>query len=224
MREFVALVAVKGNSERVAKKNIRKFHNTNLLDLKLGHLKSVSNLDAIVVSSEDESVLDMARAAGVECHKRDPYYSTSHVPMSEVYTYLASEMDCKNVVWVPVTNPLAEADVYEAGIEAYKAMGPEYDCLVSVNELKEYLFLEGKPMNFTPYPWARSQDLKGVYAINFVVEILPRESMVKWGSLVGDRPYFYVLDAVTARDIDFQVDFDFCEMVYRQRHPMDMKT
>ena len=38
MKEVVALVPVKGNSERVNKKNIRKFGDTTLLELKLDQL------------------------------------------------------------------------------------------------------------------------------------------------------------------------------------------
>ena len=54
--KITAIVPVKGNSERVKNKNIRNFSNTNLLALKLTHLKKVNNLDEIVVSSENEEI------------------------------------------------------------------------------------------------------------------------------------------------------------------------
>ena len=219
-RDMLALLAVKGSSERVKKKNIRPFHDTNLLDLKLEQLKGVKGLDRIVVSSEDETVLNMARDRGVELHVRDPKYSTSHVPMSEVYTYLASEVDSEIIVWVPVTNPLAGSDIYERAIDEYYSQvndSKEYDCLLSVYEVKDYLFHKGKPVNFKPNPWSKSQDLSGLYALSFVVMILKREDMMKWGSLVGNKPYFFELGKVTSMDVDFQEDFDFCEMIYKQR-------
>ena len=96
-------------------------------------------------------------------------------------------------------------------------MDYNFDCLLSAYEVKENLFYNGQPVNFKPNPWPKSQDLRGVYAMSFVINILKREDMVKWGSCVGQKPYFYLLDLVTSTDVDFQWDFDFCEMIYRER-------
>ena len=216
----VGLLAVKGSSERVEKKNIRPFCDTNLLELKLKQLKGVKNLDRIIVSTEDKMVMDIAKKMGAEIHVRDPKYSTSDVPMSEVYKYLASEIDADIIVWIPVTNPLAGPSVYEKAISEYDlkiSNSYQYDCLLSVYEVKDYIFYKGKPVNFTPNPWLKSQNLSDLYAVSFVVNILKKEDMVKWGSLVGNKPFFYCLDKTTSMDVDFQEDFDFCEMVYRKR-------
>ena len=34
----------------------------------------------------------------------------------------------------------------------------------------------------------------------------------------GEKPLFYYLDTITSWDIDFQEDFDFCEMIYKTRN------
>jgi len=219
-KKMVALVAAKGSSERVPRKNIRPFHDTNFLELKLNQLKAVKNLNKIIVSSEDEKVLNIARTMDVDIHVRNPKYSTRDISMSKVYSYLASEMKEDIIIWVPVTNPLAESDVYEEAIKVYNSEvygSTKYDCLLSVYEVKDYLFYNGKPVNFKPNPWARSQDLNGLCAMSLVVNILKREDMIKWGSLVGNNPYFFYLDPVISTDVDFQWNFDFCEMVYKKR-------
>lgn len=216
---MVALVAAKGSSERVPRKNIRPFHDTNLLELKLNQLKRVKNLNKIIVSSEDEEVLNIARKMNVDIHVRDPKYSTSDIPMSEVYSYLASEMKEDIIIWIPVTNPLAESDIYEEAIKIYNSEvygSTKYDCLLSVCEVKDYLFYNGKPVNFKPNPWLRSQDLKGVCAMSLVVNVLKKGDMIKWGSLVGNNPHFLYLDPVISTDVDFQCNFDFCEMIHKK--------
>ena len=119
MKDVVGLIAVKGHSERIHKKNIRPFHDTSLLELKLQQIKEVNNIDEIIVSSENEECLDIARQNDVSLHRRDSKYSTSDIPMSEVYSYLASECLATNIVWIPVTNPLIEAKVYQDAIEIY---------------------------------------------------------------------------------------------------------
>ena len=52
--EVVGLVPVKGSSDRVKRKNLRKFHNTNLFELKLKQLKKTKKFKNIIVSSENE--------------------------------------------------------------------------------------------------------------------------------------------------------------------------
>ena len=218
MDEFIALIAVKGNSQRINNKNIRPFHDTNLLDLKLDQIRKVKNINKIVVSSESNKCLDIARNHGVEIHSRDPYYSTDSVPMSKVYSYLASECDGENVVWVPVTNPLADTQVYEKAIELYKTMDSKYDCLLSACKFKDYVFYKGKPVGFKPNPWPKSQDLNNLLTLSFVVNIIKRNDMINYGSLIGEKPFFYFLDPIISWDIDFQEDFDFCEMIYKVRN------
>ncbi|MDD4957112.1 MAG: hypothetical protein PHH49_07740 [Candidatus Omnitrophica bacterium] len=216
-KDITAVVPVKGASERVKGKNIRPFHDTNLFELKLDQLKGVKGFDRIIVSSESEGILETARKKGFGTHARDPRYSTSDVPMSDVYSYIASEVPGEHIAWVNVTNPLAGTDVYEKAASLYRDMGKEHDCLLSVYEVKDYIFYKGEPVNFKPSPWPKSQDLEGMYALPFVVNILRREDMVRWGSCVGEKPYFYVLDRLTAMDVDWQEDFDFCEMIYKKR-------
>ena len=216
--KITAIVPVKGNSERVKNKNIRKFSNTNLLALKLTHLKKVNNLDEIVVSSENEEILDYVDGQGFKTHKRDKYYSTSQVPMSEVYRYLAAELGSDVIAWINITNPLAETKFYEEAIACYKNLDHiKYDCLLSACEIKENFFYKNKPINFKPSPWPRSQDLNPLYSLSFVINLLTREQMIKWGSCVGNRPYFFIKDKLSSWDIDDMIDFKFCEFIYSKK-------
>jgi CMP-N-acetylneuraminic acid synthetase len=217
MKEIVAVVPVKGQSERVTAKNLRPFGDTNLYELKLKHLQQVRGFKAVYVSSESPEVLATAKRYGFETHVRDPQYSTSHVPMSEVYSYVASEVPGEHIAWINVTNPLTEAPAYEGAIQAYEKMGSDYDCLLSAYEVKDYLFYEGKPVGFKSNPWPRSQDLKGMVNISFAVNILKRKDMIEFGSCVGRHPYFYILNARDSMDIDFPEDFEIAEFLYKKR-------
>jgi CMP-N-acetylneuraminic acid synthetase len=215
--KIVGLIPVKGTSERIPRKNLRPFADTNLYELKLKQLQKVQGFSDLIVSSEDETILETARKYGYNTHKRDPKYSTGHVPMSEVYSYVASEIHGEHIAWINVTNPLADGDVYTSAIWEYENQPESCDCLLSAYEIKDNFFFRGKPVNFEPYPWARSQDLEGLYSMSFVINILKRDDMIRWGSCVGDSPHFYLLDQVTSWDIDFQADFDFCEAIFHKQ-------
>ena len=90
---IVGLIPVKGSSERVPNKNLREFNGQSLLEVKLNQLSKAKGFERIIVSSESEKVLNIAIANGFDIHKRDPKYSTSHIPMSDVYSYIASEIE-----------------------------------------------------------------------------------------------------------------------------------
>ena len=214
--KITGIIPVKANSQRVKNKNIRNFAGTTLLKLKLNQLKKTKKFDDFIVSSENRSILSYAKKLGYNIHKRDPYYSTSRVPMSEVYSYIASEVKAEYVAWINVTNPLVESKVYDKAVDVFRKIYKRHDCLLSAKKNRENFFFNEKPINFKPYPWPRSQDLKPVISLPFVINILSRKNLEKWGSCVGKKPYFFFVDPVVSTDIDEKHNFDFCEMIYKQ--------
>ena len=214
--EITGIIPVKANSDRVKRKNLRKFADTNLLKLKLSQLKKTKKFKNFMVSSESKKILKIARQFGFLTHLRDSYYSTSSVPMSEVYKDIASAADTEHVAWINVTNPLAGPKIYDKAVTIYKKIYKKYDCLLSANENKENFFYKNKPINFKPTPWPRSQDLSPLISLPFVINILRKKSLIKRGSCVGKKPFFYILDPVSSTDIDYQHNFDFCEMIYKK--------
>ena len=216
-KEIIGLIPVKGSSERVQMKNLRKFGDTSLYELKLDQISKVTGFEKVIVSSESDKVLSIAKEKGFDTHERNPKFSTNEIPMSDVYSNIASEIDGENIAWINVTNPLADADCYSNAIKYFNNMNKEFDCLLSVTNVQDYLFYDGKPINFKRNPWQKSQDLSGVAEMSFVINILKRIDMINWGSCVGNKPYLYYLNKLESWDIDFQEDFDFCEMIYKQK-------
>ena len=93
--------------------------------------------------------------------------------MSEVYSYIASEINADYVAWINVTNPLVNAQIYDKAVKIFRKKYKKYDCLLSAKENKENFFYNNKPINFKPYPWPRSQDLKPLISLPFAINIYP---------------------------------------------------
>jgi len=216
IKDIVALIPVKGSSERVKRKNLRKFANSSLFELKLNQLKKTTCFSKIIVSSESEEILKIAQRKGFDVHHRDPYYSTSKVPMSEVYSYIASEIDGENIAWINVTNPLANKLVYEKAVRVYSKMPKKFDCLLSAVENKQNYFFKNKRVNFKRSPWSRSQDLIPLISLSFVINILKRENMIKWGSCVGKKPKFFFINPISSIDVDDKYSFKLSETIYKK--------
>ena len=65
-----ALIAARSGSMRVKNKNIRPFAGSTLLEVKIEQLLRISQLDGIVVNSNDEEILGIAQKYGVEKIKK----------------------------------------------------------------------------------------------------------------------------------------------------------
>lgn len=215
-----ALVAVRSGSVRVENKNIRPFAGSSLLEIKLQQLKRIPNLDGIVVNSNDEQMLEIASKMGIETVKRDEYYASNQVSMSDVYKNMAEHIDTDVIAYINVTNPLLKDDTIIQAIEMYKKMISEntFDSLNSAHLIKEFLFRDNLPINYDLQNQPRSQDLPNIEALNFAISIISKEKMIERKNVVGYKPYLYIIDEVEATDIDNPIDFEFAEFVYKKRN------
>lgn len=216
-----ALIAVRSGSERVVNKNIRPFAGSNLLDLKIRQLKSIKELDGIVVNSNDDRMLEIAEKLGVETVKRDPHYATSSVSMSDVYKNMAENIDTDLIMYANVTNPLVNTDSYTNGIKTFKEISGKFDSLNSAHLVKEFMFLDNKPINYDLLNQPRSQDLPNIYALNFAFSILTKEHMIEYKNVIGRSPYMYELSEVESVDIDTEFDFEVAEFLYKKKYKVD---
>lgn len=213
-----ALVAVRSGSERVLNKNLRPFAGSNLLELKLKQLKSIKELDGIIVNSNDNRMLEIADKLGVETVKREPLYATSSVSMSDVYKNMAENFNADIVMYANVTNPLVNTESYINGIKTFREIRDRFDSLNSAHLIKEFMFLDNKPVNYDLDHQPRSQDLPNIYALNFAFSILSKEDMIKYTNVVGRAPYMYELTESESVDIDTEFDFEIAEFLYKKKH------
>ena len=204
-----ALVAVRSGSMRVENKNIRPFAGSSLLEVKLNQLKRIPNLDGIVVNSNDDRMLEIASSLGCETVKRSQYYASNEVSMSDVYRNMAENVDADVIAYINVTNPLIKDVTIIEAIEKYSA-----------HLIKEFMFVDNKPINYDLKNQPRSQDLPDIAALNFAVSIVSKEKMISCKNVVGDKPYIHIIDEVEATDIDNQIDFDFAEYMYKLQNNM----
>lgn len=211
-----ALIAVRSGSKRVPDKNIRSFADSNLLELKINSIKKTS-IDKIYVSSDDDRMLDLATRLGVVAIKRDKYYASDHVPMSEVYVHMAQNLECEHIAYLNVTSPLLLSETLQSCVERYRSLPKEYDSLATVTLIKEYMWMNDVPVNYDPRNHPRSQDLPEIYGVNFAACILPRALMVQNRNIIGNSFFKFETSQEESVDIDTMIDFEIAEFLYKRR-------
>lgn len=186
-----ALIPARSGSQRVKNKNIRPFANSTLLELKIKQLMLIPRLDGVVVNSDSDEMLDMARSCGAEVVKRAGYFASSTVSINEVYENMAQNFDADIVVYSNCTNPLIEDSSIIGAIDMFLKGGG--DSCNTGHYIREFLWQDGKAMNYNPLQMPRSRDLPDIIALNFAVNVISRETMVHLKSIVGCRPLFYLI-------------------------------
>ena len=213
--KITALVPIRVGSQRVTDKNFRPFANTTLLKLKLEILTQVDMIDEIVVNTNSDEAIQIAKDYGVSYFRREEYYASSECTNTEHWENLAETTDTDYIIHTPCTAPLVKVKTYYDFINRFNnSIDMGYDSCNSVSSVKEFLWLDNKPLNYDLDFVPNSQDLPDIYNLTFGISIIGKDDMLKYKNVVGKKPHFYVLDEIESVDIDNQIDFDFAEFLY----------
>tara|TARA_B100000287_G_scaffold425044_1_gene470705 strand:+ start:192 stop:845 length:654 start_codon:yes stop_codon:yes gene_type:complete len=211
---ITAVVAVRAGSQRVKNKNIRPFGSSNMLKMKLELLKRVDGIDKIVVNSDSDLMLDMAIKCGVSAWKREDYFASSEATNSEFHGHIADVTKTDTIFLAPVCSPFVSVESHEKAIEYY--LNNDFDSVTSVTEVKNHLWLDGRPLNYDLANVPNSQDLPDVVKLNYGITIVDRNVMKKEKRVIGNKPGFYKLDEFESTDIDTEFDFFVAEQIYKK--------
>lgn len=204
-----AVIPVRAGSRRLKNKNVAPFAGTNLLVNKINQLKKVPEISRIVVTSDSDLMLEMAKQEGVEIHKRAPEYcDESTKSFGEVVKHVAESVEGDHILWATCTSPLVFPKQYSDAIQTYfKVLEEGYDSLASFEIIKRYLWDENGPVNYElGLGHVPSQQLPNLYIVTDGILLSPREKMIEWSYFHGKKPYKYIVDKRSAVDVDDGLD------------------
>ncbi len=214
---LVAVVTVRKGSQRVKNKNFKPFASKNLLIHKINVLKKLKNLDEIIINTDSLQAIKIAKKMKVNFFKRDKYYASSTCSNSEFWSNIAKNTNSKYIMFTHCTNPLVTEKTYRNFINVFKKNQTRFDSFNTVSDVKEFLFLKNKPINFNPVKTPNSQDLPEIFKLNFAINIILTKQMYKTKTLVGKKPYFFKLDQIEGYDINTPLEFSFAEHLFKNK-------
>jgi len=216
MNYLTAIVPVRKNSQRVKNKNFKNFNNKNLLIHKIEKLKKVKLFDQIIVNTDSERAIKIAKSLGVSYHKRKRYFASSKCPNNKFWQHVGDTTNSKYIFFTNCTSPLIKLSTYKKAIEIFEKNKKKNGSLNTVNLVKDFLFLNKKSINFDSNKAPNSQNLPNIYRLNFSINILPRKTMIEKMSVIGKNPYFLPLDDIEGFDIDTNFQFDYANHLHKK--------
>nr|WP_255617435.1 pseudaminic acid cytidylyltransferase [Aurantimonas sp. VKM B-3413] len=225
----MCLIPARGGSKRIPRKNIRSFAGRPIIAHSIAAALNCPVIDRVIVSTDDDEIAEVARAAGAEVPFRRPAaLSDDHATTMDVVKHALewAESDdergsAEALCCFYATAPFVTAGDLQAGFERLCESGADY--VFSATDyafpIQRALRLEGgRVAMFQPEHFnTRSQDLEPAYhdAGQFY---WMRSAAIRAGKpIFGPDAALYLMERERVLDIDTEADWRFAERLFSLR-------
>ena len=210
----VALIPIKLGSKRVPGKNIKPFYDgTPLMAFIQRACLSAKNIDEVYVYCSDEAVIPYL-LPGVHFLKRPAYLDGDTINANDFIREFMKSVDADIYVNAHTTSPFARTETIEDCVE--KVASGKYDSAFCAEAIRTFMWEDGKPINFDPDHFPRTQDLPLIYGETSIAYVFTKESFLKNNRRLGNKPYVKEVSKIEAIDIDYPEDFEIANAIYKE--------
>jgi len=220
-----ALVPMKGHSERVTSKNIRKFGGKPLFYHILESLESAKFIDEIIVNTDSSQIMSLIHQdfPNINVIERPQHLLGDKVPMTPIIEYDIKFAKNEHFLQTHATNPLLKTSTIEYAIRTYfEDLEKGFDSALGVTRYQTRFYDKNKnPINHNPNVMVPSQDMVPLYEDNSNFYINSVENFLKNKNRVGKNPVFIEVSKLESIDIDDEEDFLIAEAIFNFINPAD---
>lgn len=216
----IALLPMKGNSERVPNKNMRSFDGAPLYHAVMRSLLASKYIEKVVINTDSDVIAEDATSSfgeKVQIVNRPLEIQGDYVSMNEIIGYDLSVLDSDVFIQTHSTNPLVRSETFDKGIEKYfESVERGFDSVFSVTRLHTRLYdKKAEPINHNPNELIRTQDLEPLYEENSNFYIFSKESFKGASNKrIGLKPSLFEVNKLESVDIDEPEDFQLAELLH----------
>lgn len=208
--KIVSFIPIKLNNQRLPGKNTMLLNGRPTCSYIFDTISAVNTIDEKYVYCSDESIRKYM-PEGLIFLKRDIYLDGYQVKGLEIIDRFVKDVDADIYVLTHVTQPFTKAKSIKDALD--KVISGDYDSAFSAVALQDYMWMNGKPLNYDMKNIVRTQDLEPIYMETGAFFIFRKEVYTELGQRIGNKPYIYEIDQFEAVDIDTAEDFEFAEAV-----------
>lgn len=218
---FLAIILARGGSKRLPRKNILDLCGKPLIAYSIEAGLESKYIDKVVVSSDDEEILQISKKFGAKTIKRPDYLASDTATTFDAIKHTIESLEkYKYIVLLQPTSPLRNSKHIDEAIELLEEKNAS--AVVSVcemdhsplwsNTLDDTLsmnnFLKDEVLN------KRSQDLEKYYRLNGAIYICKTELLLKEKSFfLKDNIFAYIMEKKHSIDIDDEIDFEIARVL-----------
>lgn len=220
--KVMALVPMKGHSERMPGKNMRSFCGRPLFHWVIMSLQNSKYITRVIINTDSQAIAQNALEYFdcVEIVERPEAIRGDFVSMNDIIAYDLSQIEGEHFLQTHSTNPLLTTATIDKAIGCYFNSLERHDSLFSVTRRQVRLYWQdGQPINHNPQELLRTQDLKPIYEENSCLYIFSKTSFSQGGNRrIGLKPQMFEMDKFEAVDIDQEQDFMLAEALHKLKN------
>jgi CMP-N,N'-diacetyllegionaminic acid synthase len=219
----LGVVPARGGSKGLPRKNLLLLAGEPLLVHTLRSARQARTLDHIVVSTDDDELAAVARAAGVEVVERPAELATDDASTEDALIHVLETLEARGestpefVVTLEPTSPLRTGRLIDECVETAIAVGA--DALITVAETRElYGRVEGGRFAYLmPGQPRRRQEREPLYRESSTVYVTRTSHLRSTRSVLADTLYVVVASEEEAIDVNSARDLLVAEAALRLR-------
>jgi N-acylneuraminate cytidylyltransferase len=221
-KKVIAVVPARGGSKSIPGKNIRQLGGKPLLSWSIDVAKQVTEIDRIIVSTDDAEIASVGRSGGAEIYERPAHLATDEALVIDalkdlIETFHAEGEQPEWMILLEATCPLRTPDDVRACLNLIADGG--YDSVATFKEAelnphRAWRLVDGVPEVFIPgaVPWLPRQKLPKAYQLNGAVYVFRAKLLAEEAkSLLVGRLGAVMMPRDRSQDIDDSVDFMIVE-------------
>jgi CMP-N-acetylneuraminic acid synthetase len=231
--KFLAVIPARKGSKGIPGKNLHALNGKPLVQYTIEAALSSSELDRVIVSTDDEKIISLSAEFGVESITRPPELATDTATTQSVILHAIEKLTSQGyfpeaIVTLQPTSPLRTNKHIDQAIRAFRE-NPEADSLVSCVPIPHIyhpdsaMKLNAKgyltPDNFSLQP-TRRQDKRTVYARNGAAIYITKSSRLS-DYIFGGNLMPFEMSVSDSLDIDIKEDLEIAEYLLRKRESLN---
>ena len=220
-KTFLAVVPARGGSKRLPRKNLLDLASKPLIAYSIEAGLQSKYIDKVVVSSDDEEILNISEKFGAQIINRPDYLATDTASTFDAVKHTIDSLESYDyIVLLQPTSPLRNSVHINEAIELLEER--DADAVVSVCEMEHSpLWSNTLPNDGSMYKFLkdevagkRSQDLEKHYRVNGAIYICKVNRFLKEKTFFfKDNIFAYRMDKHDSIDIDEKIDFKLAEVL-----------
>ena len=223
-KNFLAIIPARGGSKRLPHKNVLNLAGKPLIGWSIDAALQSNYIDKVIVSSDDEKILNIAKQFGSNTIKRpDILASDIATSFDAIEHTIANTEPYDYIVLLQPTSPLRTAVNIDEAIELL--IDKNANSIVSVSEMEHSpLWSNTLPNDDNMSHFirdeiknTRSQDLQKFYRLNGAIYICKTSELLNNKSFfLKTSTYAYRMSRESSIDIDEEMDFKIAEIFAKE--------
>ena len=225
-----AIICARGGSKGIPGKNVREFAGKPLISWTIEQALRVACIDTVIVSSDSDEILDIARNAGAQWTVKRPQQlasdtSSVHPAIQHALQAFQEETnaDFESFVLLQTTSPLrADVDI-EGAVSIWEQYQPGSVVSASPTRHSPYYTILEKRDDGTlvlskqlEQPLVRRQDSPECWAMNGAVYVFNKARYFESPQSLYPDSRLYSMPEERSIDIDSELDWKISEMLFEK--------